>query len=322
MSNKSQIRKQLQEISTSNALCLDVIEAASFLICLDEASPSNSSERAQHYHFGDGSNRWNDKSLQFPVCSNGISGIIGDHSMMDAGTVFGLNAFVTQAILDHKREDENVVTNGTSSISLEEYFLTTDESLELQIQRVQQDFIKSTSGAEHAFFTIHGFGASALRSIKCPPKSAFQVISMLASFEHFGGLEPCWESVSLSNFYKGRVENTQGLLPPVAEFLTSVNDETIPIETRRKLFLEAAKAHASSISRAVRGRGFDRYFTSLREVIQKGEGPVAMFEDPIFARTRPRKFMSHTHETGMMEQGYLLRDPDSIWQHYVVEDDW
>ena len=71
----------------------------------------------------------------------------------------------------------------------------------------------------------------------------------------------------------------------------------------------------NSVTRAVRGRGFDRYLTSLRQILQKGEGPVTLFEDPIYARTRPRKSMSHTHETGILEQVYLMRDPEAIWFH-------
>jgi len=242
--------------------------------------------------------------------------------MLDAGTVFGLNAFVTKAIMEFKRPDETVFSNGTSPVTLEEFPLTIDEAIELRIEHVKQDLFKHTAGIEHEFFTIEDFGGAAFRSVKCPPKSAFQVISMLASKEHFGCLEPCWESASLSNFHKGRVENNQGLLAPTVECIASVNDQGLPIETRRKLFLEASKSHASSLTRAVRGRGFDRYLTSLRQVSEKGEGPIALFEDPIYSRTRPRKFMAHCHETGMLEQAYLMREPEAIWLHFIVEDNW
>jgi hypothetical protein len=258
--------------------------------------------------------------LQFPVCRNGISGIIGDHTMLDAGTVFGLNAYVTKGILEYKRNDDNVAANGLVA-DLEEYPLLTNEIIDMLIDRVRQDFAKNTTGIEHAFFTLSDLGGSAFRALKCAPKSAFQVIAMLASKRYFGTLEPCWESVSLSNFHKGRVENNQGLLPPVKEFLDVADDDTISIQLRRKLFYEAVKSHANSVTRAVRGRGFDRYLTSLRQVLEEGEETPTLFKDPIYARTRPRKFMSHTHETGMLEQAYLMRDPEAIWLHYIVEDD-
>lgn len=292
------------------------------MVNLDDASPNTAPERARHYHYGDGSNRWNDKSLQFPVCSNGISGVIGDHSMMDAGTVFGLNAFVTKAILEYPQEDQSSMTNGKTPIELNELILVTDEVTDRQIDRIKMDFARNTTGVEHDFFTMQDFGDASFRSVKCPPKSAFQVIVMLASKKHFGSLEPCWETASLSNFYKGRVEISQGLLPPVAEYIAAHNDDSLPTETRQKLFQEACKAHASSITRAVRGRGTDRYLTSLRQVAMKEEGSIALFDDPIYSKTRPRKLMAHCHETGMMEQAFLLRDPDAMWLHYTVEDNW
>jgi hypothetical protein len=301
---------------------LAVIDAASFLVCLDDASPVTAKERALHYHVGDGYNRWNDKSLQFPVCSNGISGIIGDHSMMDASTVVKLNSFVNKAILSHISQDPTARQAAATARSYEEYSLTLDAAIENEIQRIHHDYIENTATIEHEFFAMDDIGEKFMRSIRCPPKSAFQILAMMASYEHFGSIEPCWETVSLGNFLKGRVAIAQGVLPPVAEFLRSYKNRTISLEQKRKYFIEAAKAHANLITREGRGRGHDRYLTALQQVIQPEDGHVAFFDDYAYTRTRPRKFMSHTHETGMLELGFQLRDPDAIWEHYVVEEDW
>ena len=177
------------------------------------------SKRASHYHSGDDFKRWNDKSLQFPIFKNLISAIIGDHSMVDARTVFGLNPYITQAILGHQTDTEDSRSNGVAQPIPEEYPLAASDVIDRHVDCVWQDFKKNTSRIEHAFFTMENFGGSSMRSIKCPPKSAFQIIAMLALKEYFETLEPYWESVELSNFHKGRVENNQGLLPPVAEFL-------------------------------------------------------------------------------------------------------
>ena len=91
---------------------LHVLEAAAFIVCLDDASPEGAPERARHFHFGDGSNRWNDKSIQFIVCENTVSGIVGDHSMLDASTLLGLNNYVSKAIQQHQKISSDVTTNG------------------------------------------------------------------------------------------------------------------------------------------------------------------------------------------------------------------
>jgi hypothetical protein len=248
--------------------------------------------------------------------------MIGDHTMIDAGTVFGLNAFVTKAIMEHEKVHENDLDNPKYNLDLEEYPLETNEIIERRIRTVQDDLLQNTETIEHEFFNFENFGEIAMRSSKCAPKSAFQVIAMMASHKHFGCLEPCWETASLSQFHKGRVELAQGLVPSVAEFLMAINDESVSIESKRKLFLEATKAHAGVITKATRFRGFDRYLSAIRQVLQPEDGPVALFADPTYTRTRPRKFMSHTHETGMLEQGFQLRDPDAIWLHYTVEENW
>ena len=65
----------------------------------------------------------------------------------------------------------------------------------------------------------------------------------------------------------------------------------------------------------------DRHLTSLRQMMRPGEDVPAFFKDPVYNGTRPRKIMSHCHETGMAEKGFVLRDPEAVWVHYEVEDE-
>ncbi|KAL5354881.1 hypothetical protein ACLOAV_000972 [Pseudogymnoascus australis] len=123
---------------------------AAFLVCLDEASPETANERARHFHFGTGGNRWNDKSVQFVVCTNGVSGFVGDHSMLDAGTVLGLNRFVTRAILQHRHDpDVSPPVSGDIGVNIDEKKLVTSPYIELQISRVTQDFNENIKDANH-----------------------------------------------------------------------------------------------------------------------------------------------------------------------------
>ncbi|KFY53300.1 hypothetical protein V496_07727 [Pseudogymnoascus sp. VKM F-4515 (FW-2607)] len=318
----AKIRKNLQTLHPQNLQYLHAIEAAAFLVCLDEASPETASERAHHFHFGTGGNRWNDKSVQFVVCTNGVSGFVGDHSMLDAGTVLGLNRFITRAILQHRHDpDVSPPVSGDIGVNIDEKKLVTSPHIELQISRVTQDFNENIKDANHVFFTVSGFGGSICRLNNYPPKSLFQLVVALASRLYFGALAPLWETVSFGNFYRGRVEINQVISVPVLRFLNSVQDLCSPASERKQLLSDAVKSHAASVMRAVRGRGVDRHITSLRQMVMEGEAVPGLFTDPLYARTRPRKIMSHCHETGMAEKGFLLRDPESIWVHYEVEDE-
>ncbi|KFX94444.1 hypothetical protein V490_04344 [Pseudogymnoascus sp. VKM F-3557] len=319
----AKIRENLKTLHPQNSQYLHTIEAAAFLVCLDDASPSTPSERAHHFHFGDGSNRWNDKSVQFAVCTNGVSGFIGDHSMLDAGTVLGLNRFVTRAILKHTyKPDTSTQTIGDMSTYIKEVKLLTTPYIDLQIARVTHDFNANINNANHVFLVLSDFGDRLCRLHKYPPKSLFQLIVVLASKFHFGCPVPAfWETVSLGSFYKGRVEINQVITLPVLRFLDAAQDVAIPVSGRQQLLQDAAKSHAASVMKAVRGRGVDRHITSLRQMVEEGETVPALFTDPLYVRARPRKIMSHCHETGMEEKGFLLRDPQAIWVHYEISDE-
>ena len=86
-------REHLLAANPANAAALRDIEAASFLVCLDDAAPITLEERAHAYWHGDGCNRWYDKPLQFIVNDNGTSGFIGEHSMMDGTPTHRLNDY-------------------------------------------------------------------------------------------------------------------------------------------------------------------------------------------------------------------------------------
>jgi len=85
-----------------NAKALEEIEAASFTVCLDDATPVTLEERAHQYWHGDGKNRWCDKPLQFIINDNGTSEFMGEHSMMDGTSTLRLNDYVNQVIFNNK----------------------------------------------------------------------------------------------------------------------------------------------------------------------------------------------------------------------------
>lgn len=48
----------VKKANQANTLLMDMMEAAAFVVCLDEESPNNSSERANHSMWADPRNRW------------------------------------------------------------------------------------------------------------------------------------------------------------------------------------------------------------------------------------------------------------------------
>lgn len=287
------------------------MESAAFIVNLENNSPTNSAERAGQFLFGDPSNRWSDKSLQFTVCANGQSACIVDHSMIDGSIVNGLNNVITAAILDYRPQSEEGIPDAKELIF-------NVNGLEPHVERVQKMYFASISSIEALHFTYSDFGGRLFSAQKCPPKTGFQLIIQLAAYQYFGYQVPSWETSSLRSFYRGRVDIIQTVVPAVAAF--NASGDMLLID-RRKLFFEAAKAHANLATSAARGRGYDRHLTSLKFELQAGEKVPEFFANPVYERTRPRKLVTDYSNTTNPEAGIALRDPDGLWIHYEVEDD-
>ena len=306
---------------------LDVIEAAAFIICLDDGSPDNPTDRVNQYLFGDPSNRWSDKALQFIICENGDTAFVCEHAMVDGGSLQQLNEFVSKAILAYTPDAPRTGVTSTTThghfTRIVEHTFTVTPTSEEHINRVQKQFHVSGFTLESGHFESKHIGSTFLRSHKCPPKTGYQLIIQLASLSYFGYQTPSWETVSMRPFQKGRVDIIQAVLPPVAEFCAAMYNDDTATSTRRKLFREAAKAHNSTLTRVSRGRGFAGHLYALQEVLREGEELPPLFTDPTYQKTRPAKLMTDCTEwiSPLQEGGFLMPDPEHMWVHYEVRHD-
>lgn len=338
----AEVRETVESTDPTNKALLRVVEAAAFVICLDNGAPNTPTERCNQFLLGDPSNRWSDKSLQFVVCENGVSGFICEHSMLDAASLRRLNEDVTNAILHHKPE---AVPNGThvngyvrspeihsSNHAVgsfgklaEELTFVTNTAIEVHIDRVRTQFGTSHAPAEYTHFRLSVFGNNFLRTHKLSSKAACQLVTQLASLLHFAQQHPAWEVLTMMLFHKGRLDWMQVVSPAMFAFCEGMLNNSVPVTQRKVLLREAANTHASTMTRIRRGRGFAAHLEALREVLRDDEPLPAFFADPTWEMmhvTSTRKVKTDASE-GLMTQeaGFLMPDPESVWVHYEVEDD-
>ena len=309
-----------------NKALLHTVEAASFVIYLDDAHPQNAAERGQQFLHGNGFNRWCDKTVQFAVCDNGVSATIGEHAMLDGVVIRRLNDTIMNAILEHPQDE--VEANGLSeSPNIEGQTFQTTPILEENIQRVRAQLQQDVSHYELAAFDMTNIGNNTFRSHKCHAKSGLQMAIQLAVRRHFGYNPVSFEPVSLSHFLKGRVELNHVLLPDVAKFCAAAftagvkDGATTKSPELRRLFFEAVKAHANSVMRATRGYGIDRHLLCLQWSIQDGEEVPELFSSPLYKKSQPGLVTTDCLALGALECGAFRPDPESVWIHFEPEDD-
>ena len=71
------------DLEPTNKATIDMVEAAAFLVCLDDTEPADAEERIRDMMMLKGFNRWVDKSIAFVVCKNATSGTYVEHTCID-----------------------------------------------------------------------------------------------------------------------------------------------------------------------------------------------------------------------------------------------
>ncbi|KAL4759179.1 choline/carnitine O-acyltransferase [Aspergillus foveolatus] len=313
-------RQEFMHLSEENASYIRTIEQSAFVVCLDDGSPDTPEERGRHFHFSDGSNRWHDKPIEFIIAANGASGVLGDHTGLDAGTVHGLNTEIADAIRRH--QDRRTLSNGTTSCEITVQpvrYSAISPGIDARIHETRSIYTAAIASREHRYTTWTGYGSSFMKAYKIPANSAFQLVVQLAGRYYFGQTSPCWETVLQSNFHTGRVEINQVVTAQVAAFVDAAAKEDIPLSECRQLLVEAARAHSSAVLACTRAGGSDRFLSMMREIVEDDEQEPELYNDPVYKRARPRKFISNCFTTGMAENGCCLREEDGIWLHFEVE---
>ena len=321
----AKLQEEITSLSPENSALINLINAAAFIICLDDGSPATATERCNQLLLGNPSNRWSDKSLQFIVCENGVSGYICEHSMLDATSLKQINRFVTRAIVEHSVEIyKDGQVNGHAE-STEEHTFVTNTSILDHIDRLQKELDRRYSPVEFSHFRLSAVGNGLLHTKKIPSKAGIQLIIQLASLLYYGKQHPSWETVTMTPFHQGRLDWMQVVSPTMYHFCKAALDHHIPSAERLALLRDAAQSHASTLTKIARGRGFAAHLEALQEVLQQHEPVPALFTDPTWEMMRvtsTRKIKTDASE-GLMAQeaGFFMPDPESVFVHYEVEDD-
>ncbi|KAI1324168.1 acyltransferase ChoActase/COT/CPT [Xylariaceae sp. FL0255] len=274
-------RKILLDASPKNAAALEVIEAASFIVCLDDASPVTMVERAHQYWHGDGQNRWFDKPLQFIVNDNGTSGFMGEHSMMDGTPTHRLNDYVNDVIFGNKLDFSNPSVRSSLSDPVPVNFEITPE-IQAEIDRANKDFASVIGQHELAIQAYQGYGKGLIKKFKCSPDAYVQMIIQLAYYKMYGKNRPTYESAATRRFQLGRTETCRTVSDDSVAWCNAMADPSASDADREALFRKAVNAHVEYISAASDGKGVDRHLFGLKKLLEPGEDVPAIYKDPAY----------------------------------------
>lgn len=277
----SSARTELLSAHASNATALESIQAASFLVCLDDASPITLEERAHQYWHGDGRNRWFDKPLQFIVNDNGTSGFTGEHSMMDGTPTHRLNDYVNMLIFSNQLDltDTRIRAELPKPVPLRFHI---NGAVTNEINRAEVDFEKVMSLHDLKVQAYQGYGKGLIKQFRCSPDAYVQMIIQLAYHKMYGVNRPTYESASTRRFQQGRTETCRSVSEESVAFCRAMADPEVTSEACVKAFRNAIDAHVKYITDATAGKGVDRHLLGLKKCLEEGEELPGIFADEAY----------------------------------------
>ena len=275
-------REDLLAAHPANASALEAIQAASFVVCLDDAAPITLEERAHQYWHGDGQNRWFDKPLQFIINDNGTSGFIGEHSMMDGTPTHRLNDYVNMLIFTNKLDLSNPsIRSDLAEPTPIKFHL--NATVQKHIHRAISDFDALIAQHELRVQAYQGYGKDLIKKFKASPDAYVQMIIQLAYHKMYGVNRPTYESAATRRFQQGRTETCRSVSDESVDFCNAMADPAIPPEECVNRFRAAIDAHVRYITDASDGRGVDRHLFGLKKCLKAGEELPELYKDRAYA---------------------------------------
>lgn len=275
-------RANLLNASRNNTAALKEIESASFVVCLDAASPITLEERAHAYWHGDGANRWYDKPLQFIVNDNGTAGFMGEHSMMDGTPTHRLSDTVN-ALIVHNRLDFNNPSVRSSLPDPQAIRFDIDKAVIADMASAQQQFATTIAAHELRVQAYQGYGKGLIKKFKCSPDAYVQMIIQLAYHKMYGKNRPTYESAATRKYQLGRTETTRTVSDESVAFCDAMANPEIGHAECEQLFRKAIDAHVKYTQLASDGYGVDRHLFGLKKCLKEGEEVPDLYKDPAYS---------------------------------------
>lgn len=296
----SKLRTQLAG-DRHNASCLEIVDDALFVVCLDDAAPDNVGDLCSNFLCGtyslDGgeqvgtcTNRWYDK-LQIIVCADGAAGINFEHTGVDGHTVlrFAADIFTEGLMLLARSINPSAPTlfhaplsphakankNRRASPTLDTID-TTPKKLEWKMSpelRVGVRFAETRISAlicqnECQALEFKGYGKNFITSHGFSPDAFVQMAFQAAYFGLYGRTECTYEPAMTKAFLHGRTEAIRTVQPESINFTKTFYSDATASQKVAAL-RKACERHAQLTKECAKGLGQDRHLYALYCLLQR-----------------------------------------------------
>mmetsp|Transcript_18758 Transcript_18758/g.20218 ORF Transcript_18758/g.20218 Transcript_18758/m.20218 type:complete len:674 (-) Transcript_18758:1053-3074(-) len=305
---------------------MEVLESGCVLLNLDTTNPVSKAQCGRQYLYGNGYNRWFDKSVQLVVCPNGKAGLIGEHSMMDGMPMIGFAEHIVNTSYEKALNESSSFLSSTSSLGQHDQSssifgeITLSPKVLEMIKTSKQNLGEWVGKHELDVQSFQGYGSNWIKKAGFSPDAYVQMAMQIATSRLFQKQVGTYEATQTRGFLHGRTETTRTVNPASASFVKCMNDNTLSPDKKINLLSKACASHTQFIGNASKGLGVDRHFLGLSLLVQDGERMPDLYSDPVFIRSkRWRVSTSNLTNPTISNWGYGEVVPDGVGVSYAVD---
>ena len=294
------LRQGIEALSPENARALELIDSALFIVCLDNAKPTDLIATSKNMLHGDGRNRWFDKPLQIIFTDNGISGINVEHVGLDGYVIMRYLYEVNQerkagASPQEQSEKADSTVQSTPATKLE---WKLNPEIEQSIRSAQAQVDSFIAAHETLVLDFQEFGRNFIKEQRFSPDAVVQMAFQLAYFRLHHKIDCVYESIHTRRFKYGRTEAMRSLTPESLKLVKAMTSDA-GSETKYTALKKAVNAHVSRQKAAQSGYGVDRHLAALLR-LARAQGIIpAIFQDKAYKLLGESPICTSSLATGM-----------------------
>ncbi|RMZ72844.1 carnitine acetyl transferase [Pyrenophora seminiperda CCB06] len=285
-----------REEGSNNSDCLNIVDSALFILCLDYTEPLTGADLCMNMlcgtskiergvQVGTCTNRWYDK-LQIIVCKNGSAGINFEHTGVDGHTVLRFASDVyTDTILRFARTINGSAPSLWASSSPDPAKRDPDSFGDVQTtpHKLEWDMLPELSTAlrfaetrladliqqnEFATLEFPHYGKNFMTSMGFSPDAFVQMAFQAAYYGLYGRIECVYEPAMTKIYYHGRTEAIRSVTEESVEFLKTFWGEN-PAAQKIEALRKACQKHTENTKVCSKAQGPDRHLYALYCIWQR-----------------------------------------------------
>lgn len=285
-----------REEGSNNSDCLNIVDSALFILCLDYTEPQTGADLCMNMlcgtskiergvQVGTCTNRWYDK-LQIIVCKNGSAGINFEHTGVDGHTVLRFASdLYTDTILRFARTINGSAPSLWASASPDPAKRDPESFGDVQTtpHKLEWDMVPELSTAlrfaetrladliqqnEFATLEFPHYGKNFMTSMGFSPDAFVQMAFQAAYFGLYGRIECVYEPAMTKIFYHGRTEAIRSVTDESVEFLKTFWGEK-PAAQKIEALRKACQKHTENTKVCAKAEGPDRHLYALYCIWQR-----------------------------------------------------